>query len=125
MVMSTTENGNQMCNRCKNDKSPVKLFSSENNMDPGTLPPELTDLTVVEEQLISRVSPCINVHMLKHGGIAASGHCVTFPQEVDEPAKIFPRLPEEIHLLKIRKTGAQDSSKEFKVRRYKVQSALF
>ena len=34
--------------------------------------------------------------MLKHGGIASAGHCVTFPQEVNEPAKIFPRLPSEI-----------------------------
>ena len=59
--------------------------------------------------------------MLKHGGIAASGHCITFPQEVDESAKYFSRLPDERHILKVRKTGTNDSSKEFRVRRYKVK----
>ena len=124
LVMSTTDSGSQICSRCKKDTSLVRLFSSENIMDPGILPLELIDLTVVEEQLISRITPCINVHMLKHGGIAASGRCVTFPQEVDEPAKIFPRLPDEINILKVRKTGTNDSTKEFRVRRYKVQAAL-
>ena len=32
-------------------------------------------------------------HMLKHGGIPANGHCVTFPQNVNEPAQILPNLP--------------------------------
>ena len=77
------------------------MFSDENLMNPGISPCELQCLTVIEQQLISRISPCMNVHMLKHGGIATSGHCVTFPQEVNEPAKIFPRLPHEIDLIKI------------------------
>jgi hypothetical protein len=47
---------------------------------------------IVEQQLISRISPCINLHMLKHGGFAANGHCVAFPQEVSEPGKIFPNI---------------------------------
>ena len=63
------------------------MFSKENNMDPGVVPPELKDLTIVEQQLISRISPCINLHMLKHGGLAANGNCVAFPQEVSEPGK--------------------------------------
>lgn len=56
------------------------MFSAENNMDPGNLPEELTGLSIIEQQFIARISPCINVHMLKHGRIASSGHCVTFPQ---------------------------------------------
>ena len=65
----------------------IKMFSKENNMDPGVVPPELKDLTIVEQQLISRISPCINLHMLKHGGLAANGNCVAFSQEVSEPGK--------------------------------------
>jgi hypothetical protein len=41
--------------------------------------------------------------MLKHGGVASSGHCVTFPQEINQPAQIFPRLSPEIEILKVRK----------------------
>ena len=84
-------------------------------MDPCKVPPELSDLTFIEEQLICRISP---------GGIASSGHCVTFPQDVDELAKIFSRLPKEIQILKIKKSGLNDFSKEFRVRRLKVQNAL-
>lgn len=43
----------------------------------------------------------VQVHMLKHGGINSSGHCVTFPQNIDEPAQIFPRLPTEINVIKV------------------------
>ena len=50
---------NNICDRCTKDKLPIKMFSKENNMDPGVVPPELKDLTIVEQQLISRISPCI------------------------------------------------------------------
>ena len=62
--------------------------------------------------------------MLKHGGVASSGHCVTFPQEINQPAQIFPRLPPEIEILKVRKKGRNDTSKDFRVRRHTVQNAL-
>ena len=121
LKMSKTPN---VCSRCYADKSQIKMFSAENNMDPGSLPDELIGLTVIEQQLIARISPCINVHMLKHGGIASSGHCVTFLQNVNEPSQIFPRLPKEIEMIRIRKQGKNDSCKDFNVRRYKVQAVL-
>jgi hypothetical protein len=113
-----------ICHRCQKDKEAVKMFSTQNQMDPGIVPPELSDLTMVEQQLISRISPCINVHMLSHGGIAANGHCVTFPQAIEQPAKIFPKLPSEINIIKVRKEGKNNTSKDFAVRRFRVQSAL-
>ena len=113
-----------VCLRCHSDKGNIKLFSNENYMDPKPLPNELSNLSVIEQQLISRISPCINIHMLKHGGIASNGHCVTFPQKVNEPAKIFLRLPEEINIIKVRKQGKKDTCKDFQVRRYTVQNAL-
>jgi hypothetical protein len=56
--------------------------------------------------------------MLKHGGLAANGHCVAFPQEVSEPGKMFPILPSEVNIIRVRKQGENDTSKEFNVRRY-------
>ena len=53
-------------------------------------------MSIVEQQLISEISSCMNVHMLKHGGISSSGHCVVFTQEINHPAQILPRLPPEI-----------------------------
>jgi hypothetical protein len=40
---------NNICDRCTKDKLPIKMFSKENNMDPGVVPPELKDLTIVEQ----------------------------------------------------------------------------
>ena len=113
-----------ICRRCNSDKNIVKMFSNENYMDPGEVPAELIGLSVVEQQLICRIAPAIHVHLLKHGGIASSGHCVTFPQDVNEPAQILPKLPHEINVLKVRRQGKNDSAKEFRVRRYTIQSAL-
>jgi hypothetical protein len=114
---------NEICKRCSIDKNIIKSFSEDNNMNPKPSPPEMSGLIVIEQQLISRISQCINVHLLNHGGIGSSGHCVTFPQEVDEPTIFFPRLPKEIEILKVKKQGQNDTSTDFIVRRYKVQNA--
>ena len=115
---------NEVCKHCSTYKNIIQLYSEDNNMNPKLSPPEMSDLTVIEQQLISRISPCINVHLLNHGGIASSGHCVTFPQEVNEPAKLVPRLPKEIEVPKVKNQGQNDTSKDFVVRRYKIQNAL-
>ena len=62
--------------------------------------------------------------MLKHGGLVANGHCVAFPQEVSEPGKMLPKLPSEVNIIRVRKQGGNNTSKEFNVRRYKIQNAL-
>ena len=122
--IETKISSSSICKRCNSDKNSLKLFSFQNIMDPQSVPPELSDLSIIEQQLICRISPCINIHMLKHGGIASAGHCVTFPQEVNEPAKIFPRLPSEINIVRVRKLGKNDTSKDYSVRRQKIQEAL-
>jgi hypothetical protein len=62
--------------------------------------------------------------MLKHGELAANDHCVAFPQEVSEPGKIFPKFPSDVNIIRVRKQGGNDTSKEFNVRWYKIQNAL-
>ena len=54
-------------------------------MNPGPIPDQLKDLSLTEQQLISRIVPAIHAHMLKHRGIVG-GHCVIFLQDVNEPA---------------------------------------
>ena len=49
------------------DKKNGNMFIAVNNMDPGSLPDGLMGLTVIEQQLVERISSCINVHLLKHG----------------------------------------------------------
>ena len=81
-----------MCTRCRRDKKVPKVWSDENNMDPMVVPDELSDMSDAEQMLIAMLAPTVHVHMLKHGGIASRGHCIAFPQAVQEPATILPRL---------------------------------
>ena len=55
------------CSRCKRDKKPCRLYSSENDMDPGSVPAELQGLSEVEELLIARAFPIMSIYR-KHGG---------------------------------------------------------
>ena len=45
------------CQRCKKDNQCPKLFSSDNNMDPGSVPAELQGLSQTEEMLIALCCP--------------------------------------------------------------------
>ena len=112
------------CTRCKRDKKVPKLWSDENNMDPCHVPEELSEMSDAEQMLIARLAPTVHVHMLKHGGIASRGHCIAFPQAVQEPATILPRLPAEVDIIRVRRQGKDDTHKDFRVRRQRVEGAL-
>ena len=112
-----------MCARCRRDKVP-KVWSEENNMDPMSVPEELSEMSDAEQMLIARLAPTVHVHMLKHGGIASWGHCIAFPQAVQEPATIPTRLPAEVDIICVRRQGKDDTHKDFRVRRHRVEVAL-
>ena len=112
------------CTRCKRDKKVPKLWSDENNMDPCHVPEELSKMSDAEKMLIAWLAPTVHVHMLKHGGIASRGHCIAFPQAVQEPATILPRLPAEVDIIRVRRQGKDDTHKDFRGRRQCVEGAL-
>lgn len=66
----------------------------------------------------------MHVHLLKHGGIASRGHCIAFPQAVQKPATNLPRLPAEVNIIRVRKQGKDDTHKDFRVRRQRIERAL-
>ena len=110
--------------RCRRDKKVPKVWSGENNMDPMDVPDILSDMSDAEQMLIARLAPTVHVHLLKHGGIASKGHCIAFPQAVQEPATILPRLPAEVDIIRVRRQGKDDTHKDFRVRRHRVEGAL-
>lgn len=110
-------------NMCSHMKVP-KVWSGENNMDPMSVPEELSKMSDAEQMLIARLAPTVHEHMLKHGGIASRGHCIAFPQAVQEPASILPRHPREVDIIHVRRQGKDDSHKDFRVRRHWVEGAL-
>ena len=51
-------------------------------MDPGIQPHVLSFLTQVEEMLITRVNPIIQVTHARGGQLKYSGHTIGFPQDI-------------------------------------------
>ena len=87
-----------ICIRCHRDKNRPKTFSSDNNMDPGSLPPCLEHLTQVEEMLIARACPIMTVYH-KHGGQRGySGHVLNLPQNTQQ---FLNQLPAKVNTLPI------------------------
>ncbi|XP_078350740.1 uncharacterized protein LOC144635515 [Oculina patagonica] len=113
-----------VCTRCRKDRNDPKVWSNDNQMDPMAVPQELSGMSDAEQMLIARLAPTVHVHMLKHGGIASKGHCIAFPQAVQEPATKLPRLPAEVDIIRVRRQGKDDTHKDFRVRRHRVERAL-
>ena len=94
-------------------------------MIPDEVPPELRELTFLEEMLISRVLPNIYVCRLRSGGqYGYSNHAIAFPQELQTIATELPRSPSETGVLMIRKRGSNNTHRDYKVRQQKVAAAL-
>lgn len=62
--------------KCLHSKEQCLKYSNLNDMDPGEQPPELKDLTYIEEQLIARISPMLSVFKLKGHQYGYSGNII-------------------------------------------------
>ena len=115
------------CQRCgawgKNQHG--QTWGDFNSMDPRAVPPELQDLTEVEEMLIARVAAIMKVEVLKGGTTAARGHCIAFTQNNQFLVDELPRLPREVSYVFVRRcNGDRTESSKFKVHRARVLGAL-
>ena len=94
------------CSRCKRDKKPCRLYSAENDMDPGSVPAELQGLSEVEELLIARAFPIMFIYR-KHGGQRGyKGHVLNLPQDIQGFLNSLPANVSDLPILVIRKQGA-------------------
>jgi hypothetical protein len=113
-----------ICNRCQRDKHNPKLYSAENDMDPGTVPPCLQDMTQIEELLIARACPIMTVYH-KHGGqLGYSGHVLNLPQNIQQFINKLPVNVSDLPILTVTRQGAQGTHCNFRVRRDKVVNVL-
>ena len=74
--------------------------------------------------LISGVLPIMSLYRLPHGQYAYSGHVINLPQDVASFANSLPRLPSELDIIVVRKEGAANTHRDFRVRRGVVLHAL-
>ena len=113
-----------VCSRCVRDKNSIKKFSAQNNMVPAQVPKELQGLTQIEEMLIARAFPVISVYTKPGGQKAYKGHCINFPQDIQELADTLPRYPKELPIVVITVEGKDNTTKDLIVRRQRVSMAL-
>ncbi len=79
----------------------------------------------MEEMLISRVLPIMQVRYTKGGQLCYKEHVVNFPQDISTIASHLPRLPEQTDMIIIRKDDVDLSRHvDFMVRRNRVREAL-
>ena len=113
-----------ICNRCQRDKHIPKLYSIGNDMDPGTVPPCLQDMTQIEELLIARACPIMTIYH-KHGGqLGYTGHVLNLPQNVQQFIDKLPVNVSDLPILTIIRQGATNTYHNFCVCRDKVLHAL-
>lgn len=81
---------NVICSRCYGEKG-IHRFSIANNMDPGEQPFVLKILSQVEEMLIARVAPVLQVSYARGGQYKYTGHTINFLQDITEIETALPR----------------------------------
>ena len=106
------------------DKKSPKKFSVENSMIPSSVPPELRNLTQIEEMLIAHALPIMRVYIKPGGQWGFSGHCVNLPQNVSELATSLPRYPKDLAVIIVKVKGKDNTFKDVNVRKQKVHDAL-
>ena len=74
--------------------------------------------------LIAKVLPVMCIYRLPHGQYGYGGHILNLPQDVQSFVNSLPRSPTTLDVIIVRKQGAAESHKDFRVRRSVVFTAL-
>ena len=91
------------------------------------IPPKLQDLTISEGLLIRRFAPYIPSIHIRNDTYGLHGHCVTFPQQVEDLCDVLPQRKDTIlpFVRQMHTTGSTTSTiKNLRVNRLKVLNAL-
>ena len=74
--------------------------------------------------LIAAVLPIMTLYRLPHGQYGYSGHVINLLQDIGSFAISLLRLPTELDMIVVRKEGAAECRRDFRVRRSVVRHAL-
>jgi hypothetical protein len=93
-------------------------------MDPRSQPHVLANLTQVEEMLIARVTPILQVTHATGGQYKYKGHTICFPQHVEEVYKVFPHAIDKLPIIIVCRRDQRGTCYNFTVNRERVYRAL-
>ncbi|KAJ6436330.1 ATP-dependent DNA helicase pfh1 [Purpureocillium lavendulum] len=125
-----------ICKRCiakdKNKKEDEPwFFSAENQLDFGSIPAFLPQLTKVEEMLIAPVHVFVNVMQVRGQQYKYRGHIVHFLRDVGKVYRQLPLLPPELDVILLRPPNSGEHAhldrqfrRQFRVRRGCLQQWL-
>lgn len=114
---------NGRCNYCK-DHTNNNKYSAENNIDPGPVPPELQDLTYIEQLLIARVHSIVSIFRIKGAQYGYSGNVINFRQNISEYIKRLPIHPKNLPSTILFNKETAVGNVQFEVRSHKLYAAL-
>ena len=112
-----------ICHQCRQEKNEHQ-FSASNNMDPGPQPLELSNITQIEEMLIVRINPILQVTHAIGGQFKYKGNTISFPQEVREIAKILLHQIKYLPIIIFQKKDQHGTSYNLIVNKERVYKAL-
>lgn len=122
-IKTRQTNGMTTCYRCTSEKKD-HCFSNWNNMDLGEQPICLKVLSQVEEMLIARVSPILQVTYARGGQLKYSGNTICFPQDISSIASYLPRHIIDLDILIVNREQIGQQQYNFHVSRGRVHEAL-
>lgn len=94
-------------------------------MDLRVVPQSSQNLSLVEEMLIAHICPIMCIYR-KHGGQHGyKGHVINFPQDIKEFLRKLPCNVSDLTILIVHRRGADNTHKDFRVRRARVLGALY
>lgn len=86
------------CHKCQ--EYPQK-FTVTNNMDPGDVPDELQDLTLIEQICITRVRPIISLYRRQGAQYRYKGNIINLSQVINTYRNILPIIPKDFPVILI------------------------
>jgi hypothetical protein len=129
-------NNDFVCSRCiyvdqKKKEDEPYLFSDANHMDPVVIPEDLPELTQIEEMLVARVHPFVEIRQVRGHQYKYSGHIVNFLRDTAKVYNQLPLLPEELEIVMLKPENTSHNhrlelqfKKDFRVRRSAVTTWL-
>lgn len=129
-------NRNGVCQACirrdaKRREDEPYFFSAENELDFGSVPDHLPELSQVEEMLIARVHVCVDIYQVRGQQYKYRGHVINFLKDVGQVYNVLPRIPEHLDLVLLRPKDwdkkphvARQFRRQFRVRRACVRQWL-
>ena len=92
----------------RNQDGTLRTTENGNTVPRYDVPPELKELTIAEKLIIRRYCPLIPTVHLKPGTLGLKGHCICFPQDIDELCNTLPQ--QKCQVLKyVRQIGTNES----------------